>query len=62
MASLHGDDYTPHRRRAEDAIAVGRYGSPDEIGALVAFLASDDAGYITGQTLLVDGGLIPGLP
>lgn len=37
--------------------ALGRFGKPHEIGATVAFLASDDGGYITGQTLTVDGGM-----
>jgi NAD(P)-dependent dehydrogenase (short-subunit alcohol dehydrogenase family) len=36
---------------------MGRAGDPREIAAAVAFLASDDASYITGQTLIVDGGL-----
>jgi 3-oxoacyl-[acyl-carrier protein] reductase len=38
-------------------IPVGRYGEPDEIAKAVAFLASKDAGYITGQVLSVNGGL-----
>lgn len=37
-------------------IPLGRLGSPDEIAAAVAFLASSDAGYVTGQTLNVSGG------
>jgi 3-oxoacyl-[acyl-carrier protein] reductase len=38
-------------------IPVGRFGEAEEIGALAAFLASDEAGYITGATLDVNGGL-----
>ena len=42
---------------AAGSIAVGRLGTPEEIAATVAFLASDAAGYITGETIVVDGGL-----
>jgi len=42
-------------------IPAGRYGEPAELGALLAFLASDRATYVTGQLIAVDGGLIAGL-
>ena len=35
---------------------MGRFGMPEEIAATIAFLLSDDAAFITGQTLFVDGG------
>jgi NAD(P)-dependent dehydrogenase (short-subunit alcohol dehydrogenase family) len=37
-------------------IPVGRWGRVEEIGALAAFLCSDDAGFITGTDILIDGG------
>ena len=40
----------------ERHIALGRWGVPEEIASVVAFLAGDDARYITGQTIVVDGG------
>lgn len=44
------------RRRTAEANPIGRIGGPDDIAAAAAFLASDEASYITGQTLYVDGG------
>jgi 3-oxoacyl-[acyl-carrier protein] reductase len=49
------------RALAEASIPIGRYGSPDELGSVVAFLCSERAGYVTGSFIPVDGGLIQGL-
>lgn len=48
------------RREQQALIPAGRYGTPDEFGALCAFLCSLQASYITGQNLLTDGGAYPG--
>ena len=57
--SLLGD-YGPGELMAEwvKGIPMKRAGTPEDVAGLVAFLASDDAAYITGQTINVDGGLI----
>ncbi len=45
------------RHQVEAEIPLGRFGQPDEIAAAVAWAASDQAGYVTGTTLVVDGGM-----
>ncbi len=61
-AGREGVDPEEIRARSRAGIPAGRYGEPEEFGAVVAFLASAAASYITGSTLACDGGLLRGLP
>lgn len=45
-----------------ETIPLGRFGQPNDIASCVSFLASDDASYVTGQTLVIDGGQTLGIP
>ena len=49
------------RRRRMSEVPLGRYGEPRELGRVAVFLCSPDNSYVTGQTILVDGGLYKGL-
>jgi glucose 1-dehydrogenase len=54
---------TEYHEKLGKRIPLGRMGLPSDIGGAVAFLCSEEASYITGITLRVDGGLIlPGMP
>ncbi|MGW4567912.1 SDR family oxidoreductase [Streptomyces sp. NPDC004561] len=50
--------YEEREQEIAAGYALGRLGTPEDIAAAVAYLASDDASWVTGQTLAVDGGLI----
>jgi len=55
---LNADAYTAGVRRTyEERIPLGRIGTPEEVADVIVFLASDAARYVTGQELIVDGGL-----
>lgn len=45
------------RRLALSMVSLGRFGTPEEVASMVGYLASDEASYITGQVIVVDGGL-----
>jgi 3-oxoacyl-[acyl-carrier protein] reductase len=60
--AIHTEEYEPEgeegRRKRGETVPLGRVGYPADIAGAVAFLASDDASYITGQVLYVDGGML----
>lgn len=62
MARKNGTAEENVRAASQAAIPLGRYGSADEFAAVAAFLASDAASYVTGQSWLVDGGMVSALP
>ncbi|MGE4430738.1 MAG: SDR family oxidoreductase [Sphingobium sp.] len=61
LASKAGATPEAMRDKREAAIPARRLGTPEEFGAACAFLCSAQAGYITGQSLLLDGGAFPGV-
>lgn len=60
---LNKQDWSDPDKRAylDKRIPLGRFGQPEDVGKVVAFLASDMASYVTGASLLVDGGLFVNL-
>jgi 3-oxoacyl-[acyl-carrier protein] reductase len=61
VAQQHGISYEDSVALAERDIPLGRLGNPEELAALVVFLASRQAAYITGTSIPVDGGLLKGI-
>jgi meso-butanediol dehydrogenase / (S,S)-butanediol dehydrogenase / diacetyl reductase len=53
-----GEQETMFRDAAAATTPLGRYGEPDEVARAILFLASDDASFVTGTTLAVDGGVL----
>ena len=53
-------DWKPQLNMERKAVPLGRIAEPEEIAAMVAFLCSDDAAYVTGQAIAVDGGFASG--
>jgi meso-butanediol dehydrogenase/(S,S)-butanediol dehydrogenase/diacetyl reductase len=61
MTPMQAAEYTPEMRRAfEVKVPLQKLGTPDDVAALFAFLASDEAVFITGQQFVIDGGEIAG--
>jgi meso-butanediol dehydrogenase/(S,S)-butanediol dehydrogenase/diacetyl reductase len=61
MTPMQEAEYTTEMRKAfEDKVPLRKLGKPDDVAALFAFLASDDAAFITGQHFVIDGGELAG--
>jgi len=58
LADINGVSLEEWSNSILKTIPVGRFGKPEDIAALVAFLASDDAAFINGQSINIDGGLV----
>jgi 3-oxoacyl-[acyl-carrier protein] reductase len=60
VAEQSGVEFEEEFEKRKKSNPAGRYGSPEEFGALCAFLCSAHAGYINGQNIVIDGGGFPG--
>ncbi len=56
MRKYFGGEPGEHRQKFESSILVGRLSQPEDIAKFVSYLASEGCDYITGQSLLIDGG------
>lgn len=61
LAERRGSSFEAVREQALQAIPMGRLGQPEEFGRVAAFLCSEAALYISGSTVLVDGGAVRSL-
>jgi 3-oxoacyl-[acyl-carrier protein] reductase len=58
LADEHGITLADWDASVLQTIPVGRFGQPGDVAALAAFLASDEAGFINGQSINIDGGMV----
>lgn len=61
MVAENGKDWDEREAERRDEVPVGRLGRPEEIAAVIAFLCSARASYVTGQFIVVDGGVVKAL-
>jgi 3-oxoacyl-[acyl-carrier protein] reductase len=60
MADMQGVSFEQAAAQRMAQVPAGRFGQPEEFGAAAAFMCSAHAGFMTGQNLLLDGGIYPG--
>ena len=58
LAGMNRDEAESFLRRVQEANALGRIGRPEEVAATIVFLASDASSYVTGTTIVTDGGYL----
>jgi NAD(P)-dependent dehydrogenase (short-subunit alcohol dehydrogenase family) len=58
LRAAQGDGHLPPTEVIEGMVPIGRLGTADDVGAVCAFLCSEEAGYITGQVVAPNGGAV----